>query len=272
MLKALIAWFIKTKWGQKLPSVFHQMAGAAVPSVPGLVKKPMSKKNRVLDLAHLVDRKYSQTLHSGDEGLQYYIESAMEMVSDDAELMPNPKIRAAFLKQNIAKTAAESCMVISPYIYFLMTGVQVPKYEMYYIQSTNQGAIADDVNKRSIAELANPKPAGNFCWLPRRSIGLVKVWMPKVKEIELKHNPQFTNVNDMVADFKKTGFQIGLIRKGNGKTSNTHTHLCYWSGGDLLNADQYHHDETGKPVKSRYRPDGPNKSHPETLWYLYAYK
>lgn len=276
ILRSLLKWLISSEWGHKLPSIFHQMAGAAVPSVAGLVKKPI-KRDKKKDFTYLVNHTFSQTIYHKDMidaisgqrgvGLEGYIRRAMQRVKDAPQLMPNANIRAAFLAQKPKKTADESCMVIAPYIWFKMVGVRVPDPETYLIESINRGVISDDVTKRYIGR-AKPAKTGNFVWLHGGSIALVRVWMPGAHEVQkVIYNSNFSNANQIIEAFKKTGIKIALIRKGRGGKYGTHTHLCGWFDGELLNFEQYHHSKTLQPVKDRYAP---GKS--EKLYYLYAYK
>ncbi|KKK77910.1 hypothetical protein LCGC14_2848860 [marine sediment metagenome] len=246
--------FIKDRWLQPF-------LGRHSPQVAGSLRVPIKPDQKEL-LTYMVNQRYSQAFYnpkavdsySGNVGvgLRYYVRSAMRKVRLLPGLMPDKKLRDKFLQQDAIKTTSELCMVVSPYIWFLMVGVSVPKFEMYYIQSINRGAITADRK-------------GNFVWLPKRSIYLVRKWMTDAIDVEpVEHNVNFTNVTQMVEGLRSTRIQIGLARKGT-REKNTHTFLVGWFGGELLIFDQYHHKFTGKPIETRHPK-------PDSLWYLYTYK
>jgi len=241
-----------------LPKLVQLITGRYAPKFAGKVSIKV-KPNRKDYFTYLVNVRYNQRKMKAKEidkyskrhgvGLTSYVKKAMKMVKDDSSWIANKRNRDKFINQNAIKTADELCTSIARYIWLEMSGVDLPKFEVWYLDCVNKGYIGIDRLK-------------NFVMV-KNGRKMISDSMVAIKYTSLAHNVNFTNADAMITGFDKSKMSIGLVRKGN-KKRNTHTYLIAKYAGQIIMFDTWHTKYTGLSINVRHPK-------PDALWWIYWY-
>ena len=167
------------------------------------------------------------------------VQSAIDKVIIEPELIEHEPTREVFLAQNAKKTAKSLCTTVVRWIYLKLNDCDVPSFEDYWIDLVNKGVYLLYRKGRSDRKEFN---------YYRNEHLLIKDYLDTSTYFELKKNSKIKSkvVQDLI---QSSGVQVCMFRN----FINSHTFAGVIEGNDIIRLDTFKKNKLGIKMKGKYR-------------------